>query len=468
MEKTQVVIFGATGDLAKHKLFPALFEIFKKNKLVDVLGIGRKEFTNESFINTLQIPPSEEWNTFSKQITYIQGNFTEKSLYEKIMKNLSSQNILYYLAVEPSNFPIIINFLYDTKLNFLTSRIIIEKPFGTDKTTATKLFQDVNRVFDDKQVFIIDHYLGKETIQNIFAFRFANSIFEQLWNKQYIDSIQICVSEAAGTAGRGGYYDKAGAIKDMLQSHLLQILAAICMEPPDSFNPLDISAVRTNLIFSLEHFQKYDDALLKKRIVLGQYEGYKQEDKVAPDSFTETFISLKTFIENERWKNVPIYLRTGKHLPLRTTEIYIIFKNAIQNMLFPMQKHTNILAFRIQPNEGISLKLYLKEPGEKMQLKEVSMDFCYQDTFAVSDNAHIRLLEDAIQINKTLFTSINEIIASWEFVEPIEQYRNRNKLMVLPYAKETWGPTNSRLLLENDNRHWQSLYPYKCDINILI
>ncbi len=466
MDNINIIIFGATGDLTKKKLIPALFEIFTNDEPVEIIGFARRELSDDEFKNSFSNTGgnNEKWQEFLSSIHYHKGSFEDLSAFQSLRGQLQTDNLLFYLAVDPGSYETIVKNLQQSNLNPPQSRIIIEKPFGEDKQSAIDLYQTITEVFSEEQIYIIDHYLGKETVQNILAFRFANGLFEHIWNSEAVDSIQITSSETIGTEGRGGYYDKAGAMKDMIQSHILQILAATCMEPPSSFEPRDLHIARKKLFNALRIVR--DEDTIRDTVVFGQYEGYKTEEKVDPHSHTETFAALKTYIDTDRWSGVPIYLRTGKKLAVHATEVFITFKK-MNHHLFPHQEG-NILAFRIQPNEGISLKLFVKNPGKEMEVQDVSMDFCYRDSFTISDNSYIRLLQDAIKNDRSLFTSIDEIVASWEFVAPYLAFKENHPELVIPYPPDQWGPEGSNALVVNEDRTWLSLYPYKCDINLTI
>lgn len=469
MDIPTIVIFGATGDLTHKKLMPALFEIYKGHTDIHIVGFARRDISQDQFKETFTPPQKADgWDTFLTSISYHKGNFDDLQDFISLKESLKTHNVIYYLAVEPEYFTIITQKIQESGLNFQQSRILVEKPFGENKEDAISLYSEVIKVFQNNQIYILDHYVGKETVQNILAFRFANGLFESLWSKEYIDSIQITLAEDIGILTRGQYYDNAGALKDVLQNHILQMIASITMESPRSFDPKDIRDSRTALLSQLKRYSSSDDDYLHHYFALGQYEGYLSEDKVAPGSKTETFVSLKTNIENERWSGVPIYIRAGKNLPIRVAEIYIQFKKSLQHLFNAEDANypSNILGFRLQPNEGISLKLLLKEPGHEMKLKEVSMDFCYADDFKITDNSYIRLLEDAIVNDQSLFISIDEIIASWEFTEPLLTYAHEHPDRLETYPQKTWGPEHATSFIHDDGREWLSMYPYKCDINL--
>lgn len=462
MNKATVIIFGATGDLTHLKLVPALFELYKNGTQCEIIGFGRRGYSTESFRDTF-VPTNQDqelWNAFLQTIQYFDGDFQDTNVFRQLKEQIHSDNVLFYLATAPQAFEGIIQNIGNVALNNDTSRIVIEKPFGEDKQSALQLYNTLHSVFNDDKIFIIDHYLGKETLQNIFAFRFANGIFEPIWNRNYIESIQITLAENFGIGKRGGYYEQAGNLKDMLQNHALQILAALTMEQPESLQPKDIHISRAHMMQAL-HIATNED--LEKYFVRGQYEGYKQEENVDQNSSTETFAAIKTHIHNDRFEGVPIYIRSGKMLPLKVTEGYIEFKKPINNLFTSNQHVCNRLAFRIQSNEGISLTMQLKEPGKEMNLKDVSMDFCYKDVFNFSDNSYVRLLGDAINGDMSLFTSIDEIIAGWDFITPYVTYAREHPEQTYSYTQQSWGPQQAQELVV-----WDTLYPYKCDVNISV
>ena len=457
--RTTLVIFGGTGNLTHIKLVPAIHEIYKTNPDLAVIGLGRRELTDEAFREGFRNDIlGDTVDAFLSCFSYIRGDINDKAVYDSLKAKLQGEDAIFYLAVSPVFILDIISQLGEAGLSTAEKRIIIEKPFGEDEASAKSLYDNIEKVFTDKQIYIIDHYLGKETVQNLLSFRFANGIFEQMWNSEHIDSIQIQVQEEVGIGQRGEYYDKHGATKDMLQSHLLQILAAITIEPPLTMTAEEIGKKRIDLLQSLRIPSD------NTSIVFGQYVGYKSEQAVAENSATDTFVAMKTYIDNDRWRNVPIYFKTGKKLQSHKTEVFIQFK---ESSISPVSApKANFLAFRIQPNPGITFGINIRKPGEAMEIKDITMDFCYDEMFTVSDNSYIRLISDAIKQNKFLFTSIEEILASWRFVDPIVTMRDSNPVSVQEYNPGTEGPNNALSLPEADNRTWLSIFPYKCDIRI--
>ncbi len=498
---TTIVIFGASGDLAKRKLIPALFQIYKEGLMpseTKIIGFARKEMSDDVFRELMQeslvkfsrskpTTDSDEVQSFIGKLYYQQGHYDDKSSFESLAlrvgeleKELHGEdaisNKLYYLSTPPQVFFNIVSMLGQTGQiadyhdpEFWT-RVIIEKPFGRDLESAVALNNNVRSVLHESQIYRIDHYLGKETVQNILAFRFGNSIYEPLWNRRYIDHVQITVAEAGSVGGRGGYYDHSGALRDMVQNHMLQLLALIAMEPPSSFAP---KAVRDEKVKVLSSLRLYNDSEIKEHTVRGQYAtgsvagkkitDFLSEKDVAPDSRTETFVALKFFVDNWRWSGVPFYFRTGKALPKRITEITIQFRQPPLAMFDNGGDHNqstpNQLSIRVQPNEAIRLRFGLKIPGQKMILQPNEMEFCYSDVFqAEQPEAYERLILDAILGDSTLFIRHDEVDAAWTFVDKIlNGWSAQDRLPVLPYRAGTWGPVASDDLMARDGRSWAKL-----------
>ncbi len=483
-----LVIFGATGDLTHRKLLPALFDLYCDGKLPEgytVLGYARRPKSDDEFRTELRDSvrlfarhnpnQDDKWDNFATGLFYYQAEFTDPNSCHPLAERLdqldaqrgTQHNRLFYLATAPEFYAPLIMQLGDTKLASQDqgwSRVIVEKPFGSDLMSAHKLNRQILAVFDESQVYRIDHYLGKETVQNIFAFRFANTILEPIWNRNYVDHVQITAAEAVGVEGRGGYYETAGALRDMVQSHLLQLVSLTAMEPPVSFDAASVHDEKIKVLRAVSELKGKDiDALA----VRGQYgagknmAGYREEPRVAKDSPVETFAALRLMIDNWRWAGVPFYLRTGKHMPHRATEIRIMFK-PVPHPLFSHEVASgvepNVLAMRIQPDEGIHIKFAAKEPGLAIQLRDVRMDFYYKTAFgAVPGEAYETLLLDAMRGDSTLFNRRDEVEAAWALISPIlEHWQNTLPPDFPNYAAGTWGPQASYDLLTRDGRRWHN------------
>jgi glucose-6-phosphate 1-dehydrogenase len=486
-----MVIFGASGDLTKRKLIPALCNLAIQKLLPHdfaVVGVARTEMSDEEFRQKIRDGLKEfatgpvgdeilEW--LMPRISYISGEFSEPSTFEKVRDCLKTADeswktrgcYLFYLAVPPSQFAPVVQRLGESGLTEEPEgkwrRVVIEKPFGHDLDSARALNRDILKVLDEKQIYRIDHYLGKETVQNILAFRFANGIFEPIWNRRYVDHVQITVAETVGVEGRGGYYEEAGALRDMVQNHMFQLLALTAMEPPISFAP---DAVRDERVKVLCAIKPLDHEDVLRLTVRGQYgpgemdgervPGYREEPSVAPASNVETFVALELFVENWRWAGVPFYLRTGKRLPRRVTEIAIQFKSA-PFVLFretPVEHlKSNVLVIRIQPEEGISLRFEGKVPGPVMHLGTVKMDFRYADYFGTTPSTgYETLLYDVMTADSTLFHRTDMVEAGWRVVTPIlDVWKALTPRNFPNYAAGTWGPKDADELIK-DGRKWRN------------
>lgn len=480
-----IIIFGATGDLANRKLLPAFYKLeldgllHKESKII---AFARKEKSNEAFrkdalasirnFSRAKIR-DDAWSRLSAKIFYHKSEFQNisgynglKKLIEKICaKKAGGCNRVFYLAASPSYFEVIIGNLKKSGLSSGKgwSRIVFEKPFGHDLSSARKLTKTIRKAFDEKQIYRIDHYLGKELVQNLLVLRFANSIFDPLWNKKYIDHVQITVAEDIGVGRRGDYYDKAGALRDMAQNHMMQLLTLIAMEPPVSLDAEDVREEKVKVLRSIRPFSEKD---IKNIAVRGQYgsgiinnekvKAYRQEDKVAKSSGTETFVALKLKIDNLRWADVPFYLRTGKRLKERVAEIAIVFK---QNPGILFSGHVsdvepNMLIVRIQPAEGISLQFSAKVPGRKMSIDSVRMDFCHECTFGPNTpDAYERLIYDIIIGDQTLFARWDETEHAWKIVDKIAESWKKSKKIPI-YEAGTWGPKEANDIIKKDGRKW--------------
>jgi len=486
-----MVIFGASGDLTKRKLIPALYNLAKDNLLSKefaLVGCARNELTSEQFRDmigkeigeyaTTKVDP-DLWHWMARRIYYLCGDFDDASVYDKL-RDLLAQidkehgtrgNYFYYLATAPSFFAPIVKQLGAAGLVTEETgwrRVIIEKPFGRNYESAVALNKEIRQVLNEKQIYRIDHYLGKETVQNILVFRFANGIFEPIWNRRYIDHVQITVSETVGVEQRGGYYDKAGTLRDMVPNHIFQLISLTAMEPPISF---DADVVRDEQAKILKAIPPPNDEEVLVRTVRGQYgEGvmdgvkvpaYRAEPMVAPDSRTETFVAMKLFIDNWRWADVPFYLRTGKRLPQRATQIAIQFKRA-PFVLFRKtavdRLEPNRLVLHLQPDEGISLSFGAKVPGPVVQIGDVNMNFNYTDYFnATPQTGYERLLYDCMLGDATLFQRSDMVETAWHVVAPVLDVWEALPPRKFPnYAAGTWGPTEADDLLAKDHRHWST------------
>ena len=488
-----VVIFGATGDLTHRKLIPALYNLAADGDLpssLTVVGFARREKTDEQFRAELedaakkfsrQSVQDELWQSFASRIFYHRSEFGDPEGYKSLAARLDEidakygtrGNRLFYLSVAPSEFEGILEKLKDFGLNKSPSggwsRAIVEKPFGYDLKTARELNTVVNNTFSEADTFRIDHFLGKETAQNIMVLRFANAIFEPLWNNRYIDHVQITASEPLGVEGRGPYYDNSGALRDMVQNHLLQLLCLTAMEPPTDLSADSVRDEKVKIVRSLRPLHGDDVA---RNVVRGQYEagaingksvvGYREEDRVNPQSMTESFVALKVNIDNWRWADIPFYIRVGKRLPKGGTEIAVQFR-AAPAVLFNKsgsEVGANVLVIRIQPDEGISLRMQAKIPGTALRIEPVKMDFQYGTSFGkASPEAYERLLLDAMSGDATLFARRDEVEQAWKFIDEIEHawHNSPNPPPLTHYPSGSWGPKEADELIERDGRTWRRL-----------
>src|SRR5436309_5088113 len=487
-----IVIFGATGDLTHRKLVPALYNLAADGDLppaVQIVGFARRPKTDDEFRRDLeeatrnfsrQTVRDEIWKTFAQSIFYHQSEFEDESGYKALAKRLDEidkshgtrGNGLFYFAASPDQFEPILKNLKNAGLNQTCkgswARVIIEKPFGSDLASARELNSVVRNSFTEEQTYRIDHFLGKETAQNILVLRFANAIFAPLWNTHYIDHVQITAAETLGVEGRAGYYETAGALRDMVQNHLLQLLCLVAMEAPTDLSADSIRDEKVKVVRSLRRYRVDDIA---KLVVRGQYTsgainaenvpGYREEEKVDPKSETDSFVALRLSVDTWRWSDVPIYLRVGKRLPKSATEISVHFKKAPM-VLFnrdSTEHDQNVLVIRIQPDEGISLRMMAKIPGTSLRIEPVKMDFHYGTSFGkASPEAYERLLLDAMSGDATLFARRDEVEEAWSFIDTIESaWSGKDAPPLTFYPAGSWGPEEADELLARDGRAWRRL-----------
>jgi glucose-6-phosphate 1-dehydrogenase len=490
-----LVIFGATGDLTRRKLLPAVYNLALDGALpanFAVVGFARRDLKDEGFraaaregvekFSRRPLDPAH-WPDFERALSYASGSFDDPAAYQALKRHLEEVeqargvpgNRVYYLSIAPTQIATCVDQLQ--KAGLVTppegsgpfSRVIVEKPIGRDLASAQVINAEVSKAFDERQIFRIDHYLGKETVQNIMVLRFANSIFEPLWNQKYIDHVQITVAEEEGVGTRAGYYEEAGALRDMVQNHILQLLCSIAMEPPYS-NSADV--VRDNKLAVLSCLRPVAGKEVASHVVRAQYgpgfvrgadvPGYRREDRVKPDSTTETYVALKVFVDNWRWAGVPFYLRTGKRMPKRGSEIAVQFRD-VPPVLFNANPDStlepNVLALRIQPDEGLSLRMATKLPGPQVRIYPVKMDFRYGTTFGEqAPEAYERLLLDVMAGDATLFMRRDAVETAWAWVTRIlEEWERSGERWMPEYAAGTWGPVESERLIQTDGRKWRTL-----------
>ncbi len=473
---TVIVIFGASGDLTQRKLVPALHSLACEGLLparYEVLGVARSPLSDDRFRERLyegitryarlNAGQCSLWPRHCARYTYVAGEYDDSDLYRRIAQHLDratlemegAANRLYYLATPPFLYPVIIRRLKEAGLHGSAGgavRIVVEKPFGHDLESARRLNDELHSAFEERQIFRIDHYLGKETVQNILTLRFANAIFEPLWNHNYVDHVQITVAEAVGIEHRAGYYEGAGVLRDVFQNHLMQLLTLTAMEPPVAF---EAEALRDEKIKVLRAIRPEVDS------VRGQYLGYREEPGVAPDSQTATYAALRLFVDNWRWSGVPFYLRSGKALAARVTEIAIEFRR-VPHLLFPIPADTsippNVLSLCVQPDEGIHIRFETKVPGAGMRTRSVHMQFDYARDFGghALPDAYERLLLDAMQGDASLFARADEIELAWDLIDRIQQQWDRDSQDTLAfYARGSWGPTSADDFIGREGRAWR-------------
>ncbi len=497
--RTTIVIFGASGDLTQRKLIPALYTLDVEGRLPEryaIIGVARSEFDGEQFRAHLRTGvqaharlanhDAAAWDRFAAHLHYCQGSYDDPATYAALARQMvalddaceTCGNHLFYLATPPHLYPVIVAQLGAAGLNRRGAgqgdgfvRVIIEKPFGHDLASAQALNAEIHEVFDESQVYRIDHYLGKETVQNIMVFRFGNAIFEPVWNRNYVDHVQITVAEEVAVGPRTGYYDTAGVLRDVFQNHLLQLMTLIAMEPPAAFNAKFLRDEKVKVLQAVRPMRAEEVATATVR---GQYRTYRDEPGVRPGSTTATYAAVRLLIDNWRWQGVPFYLRSGKLLARKATEITVQFKD-VPHKLFPAGEagspHANFITFCIQPEEGLHLRFETKIPGAGMRLRSVEMDFQFGEEFGQTalPEAYERLLLDALNGDASLFARADEIELSWRIIDPIqagwdaadqprreaEGWRTETAPPLEFYEKDTWGPPGADRLLAQSSRHWR-------------
>ena len=479
-----LVVFGASGDLTARKLLPALAALHRHGALPDgfaVVGVARTEWSDDDFRRTAAEAGGADdpgWKEVVGRFRYVAGEYAHPDTFDKLQSVLgdldagagTGGNRIYYLATVPDLFAEVAEALARHGCNKpgpggRFARIVIEKPYGHDLSSAKELDRHLHSAFDESQIYRIDHYMGKETVQNVLALRFANAIFEPVWNRRYVDNVQITVAEELGVEHRGGFYEKAGALRDIVQNHVMQVLALTLMEPPGMVNAQGIRDEKVKLLRSV---MVPDVDAVPAMAVRGQYSngtvggaavpGYRQEDGVAPDSTTETYVAMKLGVENWRWAGVPVYVRTGKRLPKRATEVALQFHRVPHLAFGPRltrELRPNSLLVRIQPDEGVCLLFGAKVPGEEFKLRSVGMDFSYAEAFpGATADAYERLLHDVMIGDPTLFIRTDEVEQAWTIVDPLLAAFSQDDVPLSPYHAGSWGPHDADLLLARDLRQW--------------
>ena len=489
-----IIIFGASGDLVYRKLIPSLFNLFERDLMPDkfyILGFARTKMTDDEFRERArealedahELSDANRVTKFLTCLMYHAGDYTDSNAYKELQKKAAGcdtdysgkENKLFYLALPPQLHPTVVSHLSEAGLTQEGddekpwARVVFEKPFGHDLQSALELDKHLSSMLKPSQIFRIDHYLGKETVQSILMLRFANIMFEPLWNQRYIDNIQITVSESVGVEHRGGYYEQAGCLRDMFQNHMLQMLSLVTMEPPTRFQAEYVQGEREKL---LKAIRPWDERHLKENIVRAQYiagtvhgngvVGYREEPRIAPDSMTETYVGMKLYIDNWRWQGVPIYLRSGKRLAMRQSEVAVTFKRVPHTLFGFGSQHempANILVMKIQPDEGVDLTIHTKQPGPKTCMASLSLSFKYEEVFDVTlPDAYERLLLDCMLGDRTLFLSREGVKAAWEIIDPILNFwrDHPRKAPMQKYKAGSWGPPASDDLLLRNGHQWRN------------
>lgn len=474
---SHIIIFGATGDLVAKKLLPALYSLFLQNKIDSssrVVGVGRTKWDREQFQEKgkliLNGEDKEKVDSFINGLYYQSLDILNPDEYIKLIDHFDPQyktdDLIFYLAVPPQGYSKISDGLIRAGLQNDSEgarRLVIEKPFGIDLESAKELNRHLHKGWREDQLYRIDHYLGKETVQNLLVFRFGNEIFESMWNRRYIDFIEISSAEDLSVGKRAAYFDKVGTIRDMVQNHLLQVLAMVTLEPPNNF---DSQAVRNETFKVLQNLRPWNEKSLEEDLILGQYsaskiageevKGYHQEEGITPESRTETFAAMRFFIDNTRWAGVPVYLRVGKRLPHRVTEVIVHFHKTPHPAIPDMNNEGNMLVIRIQPDEGILLRFTMKKPGAGFDTSQVNMDFHYHELKEnLRTNSYERLLLDALIGDATLYARSDAVEECWKFIDPVIKWRDSGKATIYPYKAGSWGPLEADQILERNGHQWR-------------
>jgi glucose-6-phosphate 1-dehydrogenase len=481
-----LVIVGASGDLTSRKVLPAIASLAKRGMLGDaftVVGVARTEMTDDAFRDLARraVPDGgDPWEELVRRFRYVTGEYGDPATFAKLADVLDEAdrdlgtggNRVYYLATVPSVFGLVAGALAAHGCNHPATggtfaRLVVEKPFGTDLESARALDTAVHAAFPEEDVYRIDHYMGKETVQNVLALRFANAIFEPVWNRRYVDHVQVTVAESLGVEHRGGFYEGAGALRDIVQNHVMQVLALTLMEPPSSMDPTGIRDEKVKVLRSIvvPPLDEVADSVVRGQYTAGTIDGepvpaYREEEGVSPQSTTETFVAMHLHVDNWRWADVPVYVRTGKRLPHRATEVAMMFQRA-PHLPFAgklvRDLRPDALVLRIQPDEGIKLRFGVKVPGQSFRVRSVDMDFTYAETFGTSSaDAYERLLLDAMVGDPTLFIRADEVTQAWQIVAPIQEAFADSEPPLGRYAAGTWGPHDADRLVEGYGRQWHN------------
>lgn len=479
-----MIIFGATGDLARFKLIPALLKLFQQKALPEhftLIGFARRDLPRSEFLDLYaHLADQPDWNEFSEHYLYQPGKFEDESAYQSLGEMLQQFDMdenrcverLFYLATPPNKYEIILNKLHAVRLTELcglaespahkhiskkTAKIVLEKPFGNDLAHARALDAKLTEHFSEEQIFRVDHYLGKEVVQSILAFRFANGIFDAIWNASLLDHVQVIISEKNGISGRGKFFDGVGNLRDVAQNHLLQLVTAITMEQPKSFTKESVRDARSAAMQAIRMIAPDD---VSQQVIRGQYSSYLQEKDVDPESMTETYVAIKLFVDTPRFQEVPFYLQAGKKMDQDFVEISLVFKQNCHVLFkeYGCPEIGNVLTFRIQPDEGIHLRTIVKKPGSTLSLQPVNMHFTYQDAFGNhGTDAYEKILMDILHGDQMLFNRSDELEYSWKFISNIMEGWKKDAHKPFPYADNSDGPLEADTLIKADNREWLSL-----------